>query len=155
MKIKAAAALVLSLMFTGSGSHAQTGDAGMDKVAILKTIETMTDNFASGNIDGVMATYESEAVVVGQPDQPPVRGNEALRAMFQQFVEEGVAFTYGAHEVVVAGDVALHVMKWTAPGPEGDMSALSIAVLRRQRDGTWKMVIDHPFGDGVMHAPAN
>ncbi|MFZ5930260.1 MAG: YybH family protein [Pseudomonadota bacterium] len=126
----------------------------MDKAAILKTIETMTGNFAAGNIDGVMATYESGAVVVGQPGQP-VSGNEALRVMFRQFVEQGVAFTYGAHEVVVSGDVALHLMKWTAPGPEGDMSALSVAVLRRQRDGTWKMVIDHPSGDAVMHAPAN
>jgi uncharacterized protein (TIGR02246 family) len=154
MKIKVAAALALLLMFAGSGSQAQTGDVSMDKAAILKTIETMTGNFAAGNIDGVMATYESGAVVVGQPSQP-VSGNEALRAMFQQFVEQGVAFTYGAHEVVVAGDVALHLMKWTAPSPEGNMSALSVAVLRRQPDGTWKMVIDHPFGDAVMHAPAN
>jgi ketosteroid isomerase-like protein len=154
MKIKVAAALALLLMFAGSGSQAQTGDVSMDKAAILKTIETMTGNFAAGNIDGVMATYESGAVVVGQPSQP-VSGHEALRAMFQQFVEQGVAFTYGAHEVVVAGDVALHLMKWTAPNPQGDMSALSVAVLRRQPDGTWKMVIDHPFGDAVMHAPAN
>jgi ketosteroid isomerase-like protein len=154
MKIKAAAALVLLLMFARSGSQAQTGDVSMDKAAILKTIETMTGNFAAGNIDGVMATYESGAVVAGQPSQP-VSGNEALRAMFQEFVEQGVAFTYGAHEVVVAGDIALHVMKWTAPSPEGDMSALSVAVLRRQPDGTWKMVIDNPFGDAVMRAPAN
>lgn len=154
MKIKSAITLVLFSIFTASGSHAQTGDVSMDQTAILKTIETMTGNFANGNIDGVMATYESGAVVVGQPGQP-VSGNEALRAMFRQFVEQGVAFTYGAHEVIVAGDVALHLMKWTAPSPEGDMSALSVAVLRRQQDGTWKMVIDHPFGDAVMHAPAN
>lgn len=154
MNIRIATALVLFLIFTGSGSQAQTGDVSMDKAAILKTIETMTGNFAAGNIDGVMATYESGAVVVGQPGQP-VSGNEALRAMFRQFVEQGVAFTYGAHEIVVSGDLALHLMKWTAPGPDGDMSALSVAVLRRQLDGTWKMVIDHPSGDAVMHAPAN
>lgn len=154
MNIRIATALVLFLIFTGSGLQAQTGDVSMDKAAILKTIETMTGNFAAGNIDGVMATYESGAVVVGQPGQP-VSGNEALRAMFRQFVEQGVAFTYGAHEIVVSGDVALHLMKWTAPGPDGDMSALSVAVLRRQPDGTWKMVIDHPSGDAVMHAPAN
>lgn len=32
------------------------------------------------------------------------------------------------------------------------MNALSVAVLRRQSDGNWRMVIDHPSGDGVMQA---
>jgi hypothetical protein len=31
------------------------------------------------------------------------------------------------------------------------MTALSVAVLRCQPDGNWKMMIDHPFGTGVMH----
>ena len=42
-------------------------------------------------------------------------------------------------------------MQWTAPDPAGDISALSVAVLRRQPGGSWKMIIDHPFGDAVMH----
>jgi ketosteroid isomerase-like protein len=73
--------------------------------------------------------------------------------MFASYVAAGVAFTYGAHEVVIAGDTALHLMKWTSPRPDGgDVGALSIAVLRRQPDSRWKMVIDHPFGDAVMAA---
>lgn len=122
----------------------------MDQTAILETISAMTTAFAAGNIDGVMATYEPSAVVVAQPGQP-VAGNAALRAMFAEFIASGVNFTYGGHEVVVAGDTGLHLMSWTAPGPDGPMTALSVAVLLRQPDGSWKMVIDHPFGDAVMH----
>jgi ketosteroid isomerase-like protein len=30
------------------------------------------------------------------------------------------------------------------------MRALSVAVLKRQPAGAWKVVIDHPFGDAVL-----
>ena len=122
----------------------------MDQTVILETISAMTTAFATGNIDGLMATYEPSAVVVAQPGRT-VAGDAALRAMFAEFIASGVDFTYGAHDVVVAGDTGLHLMSWTAPGPDGPMTALSVAVLLRQSDGSWKMVIDHPFGDAVMH----
>ncbi|KJS16710.1 MAG: hypothetical protein VR78_07015 [Hoeflea sp. BRH_c9] len=125
----------------------------MENAAILATIETMTDAFAAGDVDTILATYETGATVVAAPGVP-VSGDAALRAMFQQFIAQGVTFTYGAHDVVMAGDVALHLMKWTAPTPEGDATALSVAVLRKQSDGSWKMVIDQPFGDAVMQAEA-
>ena len=125
----------------------------MDNAAILATIETMTDAFAAGDVDGILSTYEDGATVVAEPGKP-VSGDAALREMFGQFIAQGVSFTYGAHDVVMEGDVALHLMKWTAPTPEGDATALSVAVLRRQSDGSWKMVIDQPFGDAVMHVKA-
>ena len=125
------------------------GNIALDERAVLQTIGSMTSAFAAGDIDAVLATYEPGAIVVAAPGAP-VGGTEALRRMFAEFVAAGVDFTYGAHEVVVAGDVGLHLMKWTAPGPEGEQTALSVAVLRRQSDGSWRMVIDHPFGDGVL-----
>lgn len=126
-------------------------EQSMDKDAILETVHSMTSAFAAGNIDGVLDTYGPAAVVVAEPERP-VSGESELREMFAGFIASGVNFTYGAHEVVVAGDTGLHLMSWTAPGPDGPMTALSAAVLRRQADGNWKMVIDHPFADGVMQA---
>lgn len=134
----------LAAVLIAGGLQVQAGE-GQDWQAVLGTITTMTDAFAAGDVDGIMATYAPEAVVVGVPGSP-TRGEAELRAMFAQFVEAGVDFTYGAHEVVIAGDTALHLMKWSV----GADSALSVAVLRRQADGGWKMVIDHPFGNGVM-----
>ncbi len=109
----------------------------------------MTAAFARGDVDTIMSTYEPVAAVVAAPDSP-VFGDKALRDMFAQFIAAGVAFQYGEHEIVVAGDIGLHLMQWTAPGPNGVQTALSVAVLRRQPDNSWKMVIDHPFGDGLM-----
>lgn len=122
------------------------------KKEILATIERMTTAFAKGDIDTIMSTYAPNAVVVGEPGKQ-LSGDTALRTMFASYVEAGIPFTYGAHEVVVSGDTALHLMKWTAPQPDGSKaSALSVAVLHRQPDGRWKMVIDHPFGDAVMES---
>lgn len=145
------ALLAVAFMFTAVTTQAQENKMKTQN-EILTVINTMTKAFAKGDIDTVMSTYAPEAVVVGEPGNP-ITGDSALRSMFQSYVEAGVAFTYGAHEVVVAGDTALHLMKWTAPQPDGgEASALSVAVLRRQADGRWKMVIDHPSGDAVMAA---
>jgi ketosteroid isomerase-like protein len=130
-------------------SHAGEQIAMSDEDAVLHTIGTMTDAFARGDIEQVMATYQSPASVVAAPGLV-VTGDPALRAMFADFIATGVNFTYGDHEVIVSGDTALHLMAWEAPSPDGIMRALSVAVLTRQSDGGWKMVIDHPFGDGVL-----
>ncbi|MDZ7600326.1 MAG: DUF4440 domain-containing protein [Hoeflea sp.] len=153
MTLKFTAAMSAMVLITLVDVHAQTELGQMETAAILSTIETMTDAFAAGDVGGVMSAYEAGATVVAEPGMP-VTGEGALREMFAEFIAQGVAFTYGAHDVVTSGDVALHLMKWTAPGPEGDMVALSVAVLRKQPDSSWKMVIDHPFGDAVMHADA-
>ena len=142
-------AAALAAALTPALVHAQEAILS-DQAAVLATITTMTDAFAAGDIDTVMSTYAQPATVMAAPGQS-VSGDAPLRAMFADFVATGVNFTYGDHEVVVSGETALHLMAWEAPGPDGQiMRALSVAVLRRQVDGRWKMVIDHPLGDGVM-----
>lgn len=128
------------------------------KAKILSTIDDMTSAFHRGDIDGIMRTYESGAVVVGQPGSP-VSGVPALRAMFAGFVAAKAQFTFLGHEVIEAGDLALHLTPWRMAGvaPDGTAVAaqgLSVAVLRRQLDGRWLMVIDDPFGDALLHPPA-
>lgn len=147
--VKAVALATVLITSTGQAQEIKM----TDETKILSTIDRMTSAFAAGDIETIMSTYTPNAVVVGEPTKP-VTGDAPLRAMFAAFIQSGVVFTYGAHEVVVAGDTALHLMKWSAPEPDGkEMNALSVAVLRRQPDGNWRMVIDHPFGDGVMQAP--
>jgi len=121
------------------------------ETAILDVINTMTDAFAQGDINTVMNCYAQNAVVVGEPGKKQ-QGDSQLRAMFGSYIEAGVNFRYGKHEVIVNEHTALHLMKWTHPQIDGnDVSAMSVAVLQKQADGTWKMIIDHPFGDGVMN----
>ena len=124
------------------------------KADILATIQTMTDAFNKGDIEGVMRTYEPTAVVVGQPGAP-VSGDGPLRAMFAGFIAAKANFRFAAHDVVQAGDLAVHFTPWqmTGVGPDGSpisASGLSVAVLRRQPDGRWLFVIDDPYGDELL-----
>jgi ketosteroid isomerase-like protein len=124
------------------------------KSKILSTIHNMTTAFHGGDIDGIMKTYESGAVVLGEP-RAPVSGTPALRAMFAGFIAAKARFSFGEHEVIEAGDIALHLVPWQMAGvaPDGKpvtAAGLSVAVLRRQADGSWLMVIDDPYGDHLL-----
>jgi len=126
----------------------------LERAAILKTIETMNGAFGRGDVDTIMTTYEPGAVVVGEPGAP-TRGDTQLRAMFARSIAAKAKFVLGEHDVVQAGDLALHVTDWQMTGEAPDGSAitgrgLSVAVLRRQPDGSWAMVIDNPFGDALL-----
>jgi ketosteroid isomerase-like protein len=133
---------------------AEPEEAMDTETEVLSAIEAMTSAFNRGDIDAVMQTYEPGAVVLGEPGAP-VRGDAPLRAMFAGFTAAKALFTFDGHEVIAAGDIALHVTPWkmTALAPDGRPihgSGLSLAVLRRQPDGRWLMVIDNPFGDAIL-----
>jgi uncharacterized protein (TIGR02246 family) len=126
-----------------------------DKAKVLSTIDDMVSAFHKGDIDGIMRTYEPAAVVVGEPGKP-ASGTPALRAMFAGFIAAKARFTFLGHEVLQADDIALHLTPWRMTGiaPDGTAvaaSGLSIAVLRRQADGRWLMVIDDPYGDALLN----
>lgn len=127
-----------------------------EKELILSTIEAMTRAFNQGDIDGVMRTYEAGAVVVGQPGAP-LSGESTLRLMFAGFIAAKAQFSFFGHEVVRAGELAVHVTPWRMTGVSPDGKAmqgegLSVAILRRQTDGRWLMVIDHPFADSLQRS---
>lgn len=122
--------------------------------AAQSLIESMTGAFHAGDIDGVMSAYEPGAVVVFNPDSPESDA-AAIRAAFSEFFALGPNFTYAGHEVIVAGDIAVHIAPWEMTGalPDGTPitdKGLSVAVLRKQPDGHWLMVLDHPYGDHLL-----
>jgi uncharacterized protein (TIGR02246 family) len=121
---------------------------------IVSTIVSMTEAFHRGDIVEILRAYEPAAVVVGEPYKPAT-GEAALRAMFAGFIALKPEFTYSGHDVVIAGDLALHLAPWHMAGvaPDGtkvQQKGLSVAVLRRQADGRWLMVIDQPYGDALL-----
>ena len=129
------------------------------QATILSTIDAMTNAFHKGDIDGILQTYEPGAVVVGEPGTP-VSGTPALRAMFAGFIAAKARFTFLGHQVIQAEDIALHLTPWRMAGvaPDGTAvaaSGLSVAVLRRQPDGRWLMIIDDPFGDALLNSPTS
>jgi len=122
---------------------------------VLNAIEKMTEAFQNKDIDKVMAFYEPNAVVVFEPESP-VSDTNVLREMFQGMSMVNPVFTYSGHEVFITGNIATHIAPWkmTGKAPDGteiNQSGLSIAVLRKQEDGKWLMILDNPHGSFLMN----
>jgi ketosteroid isomerase-like protein len=125
--------------------------------AVIEAVEKLTTAFQNSDLDGVMTTYERPAAIAFEPGQ--CVGDEArIRGMFAQWFALKPRFQYSGHDVLIAGDLALHVAPWhmrgTLPGGEPvERDGLSLAVLRRAPSGEWRIVIDNPHGQRLL-APA-
>jgi uncharacterized protein (TIGR02246 family) len=144
-------------LFGAQPLHAQSTDQGnqtMDHARIQSTIDANNAAVAAGDMDAILATYEPDAVMAAQPGVT-VMGTAALREAFQQFLAINPKITVLNHEIIQAGDVALHSYTWKMEGkaPDGspvEQSGFSTSVLRKQPYGRWQMVIDNPFGDRLL-----
>lgn len=108
--------------------------------------------FNVGDLDTLMTMYEENAVIVPGPGAPAVAGHDAIRQALVAFLELGGTIRFTPRFWLVAGDIALgscsHVMDG-GQAPDGtpiDLRGVTTEVARRQPDGSWKYVIDHPFG---------
>ena len=107
--------------------------------------------FSRGSLDDVMKLYEPEASLVPQPGKAAVRGHPAIREVLNGFLALQPTLTIRTEGVIQAENLALLRSTWTlvAKGPDGktiEMTHRATEVVRRQSDGRWQFVIDHPFG---------
>ena len=155
-KTTIAIALVATALFTPAQADTKGGTTmSADTSAVLAVIEGMTAAFQRGDIDEVMSSYEDQATIVFEPENP-VSDNATVREMFRQLAGISPRFEYAGHEVFLAGDIAVHFAPWNMKGkaPDGtefEQSGLSVAVLRRQSDCRWLMVIDNPHGQRLLN----
>jgi uncharacterized protein (TIGR02246 family) len=106
--------------------------------------------FNAGDLEGLMALYATDACLVPQPGQP-VHGHNAIRNALQGFLSLGAKIKMDAEYVLETKDTALLRGRWqlTGKAPDGqplDMHGRSSEVVRRQPDGGWVYIIDHPYG---------
>jgi uncharacterized protein (TIGR02246 family) len=104
----------------------------------------------AGDLDGLAGLYEPQAALSPQPGTV-VTGARAIREALSGFVAAKVHITLDTKILAHANDVALMTSKWdlSATGPDGKpmkLSGQSTEVARRQPDGTWRFVIDLPWG---------
>ena len=106
----------------------------------------------AGDVESVVALYEDDASFV-QRDGVAV-GRTAIRAAIGRMLSVEARLTCDVRKIVRAGpDLALLYNDWTLSmtGPEGarvQRSGRALELVRRQADGTWKFVVDDPYGRG-------
>ena len=89
----------------------------------------------AGDIEGMMALYEPDAVV-DTSDGQLRRGKDAIRAYFAGVVASGRQWQFGEQQpALIGGDLALTSTRLS----DGTTTA---EVARRQADGTWLWVVD-------------
>lgn len=97
-----------------------------------------------GDLKAAAAEYDDEAIFVTEGQPAPVR--ETLEA----FISMKPSINLEVKTMSQAGNIAQLRASWklTGQGPDGpmEMSGNSMEVMRRQADGTWKMLIDNPNG---------
>jgi ketosteroid isomerase-like protein len=126
---------------------------------ILKTIKKMNlpkraedvhaslaDAFNTKKLDVVMSIYDGAGIIVPEPEKP-VSGKEkfveAVKAILAIPGKMQIKTVY----CLQTGDVAVGRSEWNIKdGNETKVSAKGIELMKRQPDGTWKIVVDHAFG---------
>ena len=96
------------------------------------------------DLDGVMALYAPDAVMVLM-DGTTVTGTAAIREQLAGVLALQGRMTIRTRYVVEAGDLAVLSNEWTITAGDQTMSAVTAEVARRQPEGGWLYVIDHPF----------
>ena len=91
----------------------------------------------AGDVEGLVALYEPEAVV-DRGDGTLAVGTDAIRRFFVEILADRPHFTPGVTAPVLrSGDLALTSTRL-------DDGSTTAEVARRQPDGTWRWAIDQP-----------
>ncbi len=101
-----------------------------------------------GDVDGLLDLYTDDAVYVASPDLR-LEGHEQIRPALQAMIDMGYETRLELTGLVAAGDIVLEKSRWTTriTGDDGkveETTGLSTVVLKRQPDGSWRILIDDP-----------
>jgi len=108
--------------------------------------------FNAGDLEALMALYESDATLVPQPGAV-AEGTAAIRESLRWFLDRRGQITLETKLVLQVGELAYLSNRWSLSGgtmPDGspaELGAITAEVARRQPDGTWLYVIDNAWGD--------
>lgn len=124
----------------------------MSRATPRDVLQSVTDGINAGDLDLLAALYEPDAAFAAQPGIL-ARGPAGVRESLAGFVAAKGKLDLTVTRVLEAGGLALVTTTWTftapAPGPGSapvNLAGRSADVLRRQPDGSWRFVIDNPWG---------
>jgi len=106
----------------------------------------LANAFNTGDVNIVLSMYDVNGIIVPEPGKPvsgKSRFEEAIKGILSIPGKMDIQTVY----CLQAGDMAVGRSEWSiTDGGETKISAKGIEVMKKQDDGTWKVLIDHAFG---------
>jgi uncharacterized protein (TIGR02246 family) len=115
-----------------------------------QVLDSIVTGINSGDLDNLMPLYESEAAFATRPGSL-APGAHGIREALSGFISMNGRLDLDVTRVLEVDDLALVIGVWSfdGTGPDGEpvrLEARNADVLRRQTDGSWRFVIDNPWG---------
>jgi uncharacterized protein (TIGR02246 family) len=115
-----------------------------------QVLTSIVDGINSGNLDALMSLYEPDAAFAPQPGSL-AHGVTGVRESLAAFVAMKGTLDLKVTRVLEAGGLAFVAGVWSFSGTGPDGTPVTLTgrngdVLRRQDDGSWRFVIDNPWG---------
>lgn len=141
-------ALIVFMIASTGATRAQSSPSAVEE-AVRKADMAWAEAAASNNVDRMMAFYDADATFIGT--SVPTVGLDRLRALWTSvFGRPGYKLTWRVErvEVATAGDLAYSYGPWEQTELRDGVARVSkgvyVAVWKKQRDGTWKVLVDKP-----------
>ena len=120
------------------------------KMTPEEVLNSVTEGINAGDLDSLVTLYEPLACFASQPGQL-AKSPDGIRESLRGFIDMNGKLDLKVKRVLRASDLALVTTEWSfsgtgSNGKRVDMTAKSADVLRQQPDGTWRFVIDNPWG---------
>ena len=95
----------------------------------------------AGDLDAFVALHEPDATVIVPPDGRRVSGKDAIRAAVRPIFDRRPSAEIELVDKLQSGDLALTFARVEVFGA----ATRGTVVSRRQADGSWCIVLDHPM----------